>query len=97
MSSKYQNVIALEYYAALISAVSGSKTLRDAQPEKTREAQQVAGADKSRQLGRFFWKRNISVKKADRRETTQATSRADLSVSASSSVLLDVELFYEFL
>lgn len=39
MSSKYQNVIALEYYAALISAVSGSKTLRDAQPEKTGEAQ----------------------------------------------------------
>lgn len=38
MSSKYQNVIALEYYAALISAVSGSKTLRDAQPEKTGEA-----------------------------------------------------------
>lgn len=39
MSSKYQNVIALEYFAALISVVSGSKTLRDAEPEKTREAQ----------------------------------------------------------
>lgn len=31
-------VIALEYYTALISAVSGSKTLRDVQPEKTEEA-----------------------------------------------------------
>lgn len=39
MSCKHQNVIALEYYTALISVVSGSKTLRDVQPEKTREAQ----------------------------------------------------------
>lgn len=39
VSSKYQNAIALIYYASLISTVSGSKTLRDAQPEKTREVQ----------------------------------------------------------
>jgi len=64
-------VIALEYYTALISAVSGSKTLSEAQPERSREAQLVAGADKSRQLGKIFG-REISVQ---RRQTGERQPR----------------------